>query len=716
MNALPDLPPRDFLRTRIILLAVAALLIFGWMGRNAYRNFQLAEEQQPLAERMERVGSKLLDVHGVMTTSARRAAASGDPTWEKRYLKAEPELDRLIAEAHRLQPTASAGTAAARLRAANDALVLVQHSAFDLIRQGKPGQARHLLAGEAQELQREQYAQGLIEFKAIQTNAHDIVQAALMRSRRADALRIFIAIPLLGLLLILGLLWVFRSIRRWQSLLVQNNQRLSSKAEELGEFNAQLDQKVRDRTRELTNSAIASLNMMEDAVRQREQTELAQNKLNYLAYYDELTGLANQTLFLQRVQAKLLSTPNNQMLVVFVLDIVRFKSINDAFERRGGDHLLTQIAERLVNVGGGGADRFARIGPDRFAVVATDLDNARRTGRYATQKLDAIFHPPFRISDTDVAVSAKLGIALFPVDGADAESLLRNAEAALKKAKTTGDPFLFFTQTMTERVLERLSLEHRLRQAVDNEEFMLHYQPKVNFASGKLTGAEALIRWNDPTTGLVSPGMFTPVLEEIGLIQEVGQWTMRKAVGDYLRWRNLGLAAVPIAVNVSAVQLRNREFIDEVRHVVAIDVRAAEGLELEITESMIMNDIEQAVVILSEIRAMGVKISIDDFGTGFSSLAYLSKLPIDTLKVDRAFVTDMTTGPQGIALVNAIITLAHSLQLNVVAEGVESEEQMRMLQALGCDEMQGYLFSRPIPQDLFESRYLTKAEVSLPAI
>ena len=709
MNALPDLPPRDFLRTRIILLAVVALLTFGWMGRDAYRNFQLAEEPRPIAGRMQRVGSEMRDLEGVMTMSARMAATNGDPRWENRYLKAEPELDRLIAEAGRLQPTAPAGMAVARLRAANDALVRVQHAAFDLIRQGKPGQARQLLSGEAQQVRRERYAQGLVEFTAIQTHAHDIVDGALMRARRANAVKTLTAIPMLVLILILGLLLVFQAIRRWQTLLVESNRKLSRKAEELGEFNAQLDQKVSERTQQLTDSAIASLNMMEDAVHQREQTEQAQDKLNYLAYYDALTGLANQTLFLQRVQAKLLSARGGQMLVVFILDILRFKSINDAFGRQAGDDLLKQIAERLITIGGGGADRFARIGPDRFAVVATDLDSAQHTGRYAYQRLDAIFHPPFRISDQNVTVSAKLGIALFPVDGTDADTLLHNAEAALKKAKATGERLLFFTQAMTERVAERLSLEHRLRQAVDNEEFVLHYQPKVSLATGKLTGAEALIRWNDPVTGLVPPAMFIPILEESQLIREVGRWAMREAVGDYLRWRDLGMAAVPVAVNVSAVQLRSRAFIDEVRQVVAIDVRAAQGLELEITESMLMDDIEQAAVTLHEIRAMGVRIAIDDFGTGFSSLAYLSKLPIDTLKIDHAFVTDMMTGPQGMALVNAIIALAHSLQLKAVAEGVETEEQLRMLHSLNCDEIQGYLFSKPLSQELFQSRFLTVA-------
>ncbi len=227
---------------------------------------------------------------------------------------------------------------------------------------------------------------------------------------------------------------------------------------------------------------------------------------------------------------------------------------------------------------------------------------------------------------------------------------------------------------MKETVSVKLTVENQLRHALDNEELVLHYQPKVNLASGRLTSAEALIRWNDPRTGLVSPGRFIPILEESGLIYEVGRWALRKAVEDYLRWRAMGLTAVPVAVNVSPLQLRNRGFIAEIKEVVGIDPNAAAGLELEITESLIMEDVRHNISSLQAIRDMGVSIAIDDFGTGFSSLSYLSKLPVNTLKIDRSFVIDMTVGPEGLALVSTIINLAHSLKLKVVAEGVETEE------------------------------------------
>ena len=253
----------------------------------------------------------------------------------------------------------------------------------------------------------------------------------------------------------------------------------------------------------------------------------------------------------------------------------------------------------------------------------------------------------------------------------------------------------------------QLTLENQLRQALENEEFVLHYQPKVSLPTGKITGAEALIRWNDPRTGLVPPGQFIPILEETGLIHDVGRWALRKAMQDHLRWRAAGLSAVRIAVNVSPLQLRHRDFVDEIRRVIGIDAHAADGLELEITESLIMEDVKHSIASLRVIRALGVGIAIDDFGTGFSSLSYLAKLPVDTLKIDRSFVHDMALGPEGLALVSTIINLAHSLKLKVVAEGVETEEQSRLLRLLTCDEMQGFFFSKPLPTELFETRCLS---------
>ena len=260
---------------------------------------------------------------------------------------------------------------------------------------------------------------------------------------------------------------------------------------------------------------------------------------------------------------------------------------------------------------------------------------------------------------------------------------------------------------MTVSVAGRLTLENQLRQALERKEFVLFYQPKMNLLSGKITGAEALLRWNDPKTGLVIPNRIIPILEETGLMHDVGRWALNEAVETYRRWRTAGLRAVCIAVNVSPMQLRNRGFVGEIRQAIADDVLAAAGLELEITESLIMEDVRVSIGSLRAIRELGVRIAIDDFGTGFSSLSYLGRLPVHTLKIDRSFVIDMGAGPEGLALVQTIINLAHSMKLNVVAEGVETEEQARLLRLLNCDEIQGYWFGHPVPRDVFEAKYLS---------
>jgi EAL domain-containing protein (putative c-di-GMP-specific phosphodiesterase class I) len=312
----------------------------------------------------------------------------------------------------------------------------------------------------------------------------------------------------------------------------------------------------------------------------------------------------------------------------------------------------------------------------------------------------------FRHGNAAFRIGCRVGVAVFPEDGATADTLLKSAEAALSKAKAGGDQYLFYSQKMIETAVGRLSLEMRLRLALDRKEYVLHYQPKVNLRNSNLTGVEALIRWNDPATGMVAPGHFIPILEETGLIYEVGLWAIRQAIQDYLRWRSVNPCAPPISVNVSLLQLRNSAFLSDLQGAINVDPHASAGLELEITESMIMKDVKTAVATLRAIRTMGMKIAIDDFGTGFSSLSYLAKLPIDAIKIDRSFVTDMTKGPEGLALVSMIVNLARSLKLHVVAEGVETEDQANLLRLLNCDEAQGFLFCKPLPTKMFENEYI----------
>ena len=442
-----------------------------------------------------------------------------------------------------------------------------------------------------------------------------------------------------------------------------------------------------------------------DYIEKREQ-------LNYLAYYDVLTGLANRTFFLDRVGQYVRSAViGGDKLAVLLIDLERFKSINDSLGRPAGDALLRQVADWLT-YSSGDANLLACVGADHFAMVLPQVGESGDVARLLEKTMTAFQEHPFRLGEADFRVSAKVGIALYPDDGLSAETLFKNAEAALKKAKETGERYLFYNQAMTNAIADRLSLENRIRHAIDAEEFVVYYQPKVSLSNGRVTSVEALLRWNDPLTGLVTPSGFIAILEESGLILEVGLWVLRKAIDDYLRWCTEGLSAVPIAVNVSPLQLRHHGFVEEVTRAVSHDSRAAAGLELEVTETMVMEDVTHTIESLQALRALGVRIAIDDFGTGFSSLSYLSKLPVDSLKIDRSFIVDMTAGPEGLSLVSTIINLAHALKLNVIAEGVETEEQSRLLRLLGCDEMQGHLVCEAVPAVTFEKRYLTSNSIA----
>ncbi len=439
-----------------------------------------------------------------------------------------------------------------------------------------------------------------------------------------------------------------------------------------------------------------------------------EERLDYLAYYDETTGLPNRTLFLEHIGQLLRAREAGKSTTALVLiDIERFRNVNDTLDRRAGDDLLKLTAQRM-QLSKVGFETVARVGINCYGVALQDARDAGGIALSVEQLLRDCFTKPFTLRGSSLRIAAKAGIALYPEDGDNAEALFRNAEVALKRAKGSAESLLFYTPEMNTRVAQALNMESRLRTALDLDQFVLHYQPKVDLVNGVLTGIEALIRWNDPESGLVPPAQFIPILEETGLIYEVGRWALHRAVQDYLRWYEAGLAPVRVAVNVSPLQLRHRGFVDEVRRALGDNPLAAAGLELEITESLIMENVDHNIASLHALRTMGVTIAIDDFGTGFSSLGYLAKLPVDTLKIDRSFVVDMATGAQGQALVGTIISLAHALKLKVVAEGVETEEQADQLRRLGCDEMQGFLFSKPIPKDLLETLHLSAVPSTRP--
>jgi diguanylate cyclase (GGDEF)-like protein len=419
-------------------------------------------------------------------------------------------------------------------------------------------------------------------------------------------------------------------------------------------------------------------------------------KLDYLSYYDPLTGAPNRTLFHERLKLQLEdATRKDERLALLIVDVERFKTINDTLGRLAGDALLKEIGERIKQ-GGDPTSWFARIGADHFAIVVPEVTTEEELARRIDKRLEQIFGSPFTGAGTELRISARMGIAVFPDDGADVDTLFRNAEAALKRAKATGERYLFYTQEMTERIAEKLSLENKLRQALEREEFVLHYQPKVDLENRGIVGVEALIRWQSPDLGLVPPMKFIPLLEETGLILQVGSWALRRAAFDHRTWAERGLKPTRVAVNVSPIQLRQREFVRDVEHAIMEGI-APVGIDLEITESLIMQDIHATIEKLVLLRKLGIQVAIDDFGTGYSSLSYLARLPVETLKIDRSFIITMLEDPNTTTLVQTMITLGHSFQLKVVAEGVDSEDQANMLRLLGCDQMQGYLFSKPVP-------------------
>ena len=434
-------------------------------------------------------------------------------------------------------------------------------------------------------------------------------------------------------------------------------------------------------------------------------------RLHFLAHHDGLTGLPNRDFLLERA-AQLIGSCRREgkKLAVVLVDIERFRHVNETLGRRGGDVLLTLVAERLLTLSV--SDRtVARFDANIFAFLVSPIENEASVAVLVEDEILAGLKHSFVVGGTELRLSARAGISLFPSDGESPETLVAKAETALKKAKTTGHPHLFYAPTMNERVAEQLALETRLRRAVEGDEFLLHFQPKIDLKTRRLVGLEALIRWNDPAVGLVPPGKFIPVLEETGLIRAVGSWVLESAAAQYRAWTLQGHAPPRIAVNVSAIQLAARDFAASLRRTLERYPDAGAGIDLEITESVFVDDLAGSIEKLQLARAAGLSVAIDDFGTGYSSLSYLGRLPIDALKIDRSFVVRMTDDPQSTSIVNTIISLAHSLDLEVIAEGVETFQQARLLRLLKCDKAQGFLFARPVPADevqrLFETHFKT---------
>jgi diguanylate cyclase (GGDEF)-like protein/PAS domain S-box-containing protein len=429
--------------------------------------------------------------------------------------------------------------------------------------------------------------------------------------------------------------------------------------------------------------------------------KLTEQRVHHVAQHDVLTGLPNRSLLQDRLgQAVAWSSRNGRPVWVMLLDLDRFKYVNDSMGHKAGDVLLMTVAARL-RAALRDTDTVARLSGDEFVAILAE-DNEPLTPAIVQRVMDAVARP-ILLGSREFLVTCSVGVAIFPSDGTPADSLIEHADIAMYRAKKLGrNNFQFYTPAMNEESLERVRIESGLRSALERNEFVLHYQPQVDLESGRIVGMEALIRWQHPELGMVPPSRFVCVAEDTGLIVPIGTWVMRSACAQNKAWQDAGLGRMRVAVNLSARQFGAADLLPGIEAALRDTGLDADCLELELTESLFMGDVTPAVELLHRMKALGVKLSIDDFGTGYSSFSYLSRFPIDVLKIDRSFVADITHDANDAAIVDSIIALAHNLRLSVIAEGVETAEQLDYLRRQGCDEMQGYYFSRPLPADAFE--------------
>ncbi len=447
--------------------------------------------------------------------------------------------------------------------------------------------------------------------------------------------------------------------------------------------------------------------LLERSIRYAIERKRTEQRIYHMAFYDSLTELPNRTLFHDRLSLALANAGRHENpLAVLFLDIDNFKRINDTFGHAMGDKLLKGVAGRLSSImrkcdalTRDVPDLFARLGGDEFTVLLNEMKEVEDAARVANRIISAL-SDPFKLDGHELYITFSIGIAVYPSDGEDIDMLLKNADAAMYYAKEHGkNHFQYYKHSMNAAALERLTLENELRRALEREELLLHYQPQVSVKTGSITGMEALVRWQHPVRGMVMPSEFIPLAEETGLIIPISDWVLRTACRQSRSWKEEGYDVPAVSINISSQQFQQKDLVQTISRTLDEAGIMPQDIILEITESSIMQNTETAFASLHELTEMGIRLTIDDFGTGYSSLGYLKRFPIHAIKIDRSFVSEINTDPDDAAIARAIISMAHSLKLNVVAEGVETVEQLRFLYEHRSDEVQGYLFSRPVPPE-----------------
>lgn len=604
---------------------------------------------------------------------------------------------------------------------------------FKLIAQNKEGMSNHPISSDT--------LQGFTIIKDIYQKPIGMIQMTSPRSiymTGQKAIQYYlISFVALGILFSLLMIWLLRAliIKRLEHLdndvaeiseknelsrrvNEQGNDELSSVAHQINNMmniieasHLKLEHRVTERTQELQKTNV----QLEQEIAERKSVEkeliIHKEHLVRLAHYDNLTSLPNRVFFNEMLTKTLSHAKrHNKSFAILFVDLDRFKTINDALGHPTGDLVLKEIATRFTTVLRSG-DILARLGGDEFIILLNEINHPKFASPVA-EKLLSLCSQPIHVSSHEFVITTSIGICTYPSDGESLEDLLKNADMAMYKAKRSGGGiFNYYTHEMDQEAHEHIKLEASLRKALANNEFILHYQPKLNLKDGIITGVEALIRWDSPEMGLVSPAKFIPLAEETGLIMQIGEWAMREACKTNKSWQKQGYRPISMAVNLSPKQFRHQDIAKLISSVLKDTELDAQYLELEITETAVMDDVNNAITKLNDIQQMGINISIDDFGTGYTSISYLKQFPVSIIKIDQSFVKGLPQSQNDCAITSAVIALAHSLDIKVVAEGVETPEQLQFLADQGCDVVQGYYLSRPLPENKIILQ-LTKLDIS----
>ncbi|MCM8795048.1 MAG: bifunctional diguanylate cyclase/phosphodiesterase [Candidatus Omnitrophica bacterium] len=654
-------------------MTVAALLLTGLVftlwGWHAYRSYQMARKIISQEFRLRELAGEIVHLDEVLTMSARMAVTARDPAWEERYRIYEKKLEATLQEAISLAPEVEDSQAAVQTAGANIKLVDLENRAFDALRAGNYDRAHEILFSQEYEAQKQIYADGVDRLAdRLKSRVHSIV--ALERDRTAFSLSF-----MLGILPVLCFTWgaVLWILRRWQKEIEKNSRLVALHVKELEEAKSALERDIAERKK-------------------------VEQQLLHDAFHDTATGLPNRALFEDRLSRAIGRTKRrpDYLFAVLFIDVDRFKVINDSLGHGMGDQMLIAIAQRLQS-SLRPTDTLARFAGDKFTVLLEEIGEIGDSTRVA-DRIQKELTVPFRVGGREVFVTASIGIAESASGYQSPADLLRDAETAMYRAKTLGRArYQVFDPQMHAKAVTLLQMETDLRRAVEHSGFQLFYQPIVSLGDGRLAGFEALIRWLHPEKGLLAPADFLPLAEEMGLVVQIDRWVLRESCRQLKEWhgRYPETRSVVMSVNISGKNFLHPGLSDFVQQVLAETGLDPRSLKLEIPESNIMAHAEFAADILFQLQARHVGLSIDDFGTGHSSLSALHRFPIETLKIDRSFVSAMDQG-ENEEIIRAIVTLAHNLQMDVIAEGIETESQMNLLKELGCEFGQGYFFSRPI--------------------